>query len=105
MNPSPLEYRLDYNDRGYLTVPAGLARTYFPHDVLIALPKGRELWLLPLRGAAAGGLLLKQRNPAGDRAVLLWEQLPANTPAGRWPAFWDASNGALRVAFNSEPHA
>ena len=68
---------LEYDERGYLLVPAELARTYFPHDVLVALPKQNEVWLLPLRGSAAGGLLLKQRNLAGDRSVLLWEQLPA----------------------------
>jgi hypothetical protein len=96
---------LEYDKRGYLLVPAELARTYFPHDVLVALPKQHEVWLLPLRGSAAGGLLLKQRNQAGDRSVLLWEQLPAGTPAGVWPAFWDESNGALRIAFGKRTHA
>ena len=92
-------FLLEYDHRGYLHVPAQIAQSYFPQDVLVALPREREVWLLPLRGAAAGGLLLKQRNLAGDRSVLLWEQLPPKTPPGLWQAFWDEANGALRVAF------
>lgn len=83
---------------GYLHLPAELAGRYFPQDVLVALPRGPELWLLPTRGAAAGGLLLKQRNPRGDRSVLIWELLPPGTPPGPRAAFWDERGGALRVA-------
>ncbi len=96
---------LDYDERGYLLVPSQVAQACFPNDVLVALPKQGEIWLVPLRGAAAGGLLLKQRNAAGDRSVLLWEQLPPGTKAGKWPAFWDEANGALRVAFGAGEHA
>ena len=96
---------LEYDSRGYLQVPAALASQYFPQDVLVALPRSNELWLMPLHSTAAGGLLLKQRNAAGDRSVLIWEQLPVGTPAGQWPAFWDESSGALRVAFSRGGHA
>ncbi|HMQ55128.1 MAG TPA: hydrogenase maturation protease [Anaerolineae bacterium] len=95
-----MEIRLTEN--GYLQLPAGLAHRYFPEDVLVALLKTPELWLLPLRGAGAGGLLLKQRNRQGDRSVLIWEQLPPNTPPGLYPAFWDEARGALRVALRPE---
>ncbi len=91
--------------QGYLHIPATLARQHFPQDVLVALVRGRELWLLPLRGGAAGGLLLKQRNPQGDRSVLIWEVLPPDTPPGDYPAFWDARQGALRVALPQPPTA
>jgi hypothetical protein len=101
----PPNFLLDYDERGYLKLPAEIARCYFPQDVLVALPKADEVWLVPLRGPAAGGLLLKQRNPTGDRSVLLWEQLPQDTPAGTKPAFWDEENGALRIALRPEPHA
>lgn len=83
---------------GYLRLGAEVAGRYFPEDVLVPLVKGKELWLLPLRGASAGGLLLKQRNLAGDRAVVIWEALPPETEAGVRPAFWDEGQGALRVA-------
>ncbi len=84
--------------QGYLHLPAKVAATYFPHDLLVALVKEREVWLLPTRGPEAGGLLLKQRNRDGDRSVLLWEVLPEGTRPGPKPTFWDADQGALRMA-------
>lgn len=89
--------------QGYLQIPADLAQLHFPQDTLVALVKGFELWLLPTRGAAGGGLLLKQRNAQGDRSVLLTHILPPDTPAGQRLAFWDSGNGALRVALK-RPH-
>lgn len=89
-----------FSEQGYLHLPAELAQRYFPQDVLVALVRGSELWLLPMRGAAAGGLLLKQRNLNGDRSVLIWEQLPPGTRPGSRPAFWDEGNRALRVALS-----
>lgn len=83
---------------GYLHVPADVAERYFPHDTVVALPRGRELWLIPTRGPGAGGLPLKLRNSRGDRSLLIWELLPAGTPPGPRPAFWDDRDGALRVA-------
>lgn len=91
-------------DQGYLQLSADVARRYFPEDVLVVLIKTPELWLLPLRGASAGGLLLKQRNLKGDRSVLIWEQLPDGTPPGSYPAFWDDTRGALRIALAGTPH-
>jgi len=91
-------YTIELSANGYLHIPAKLAQTHFPHDVLVALARDGELWLLPTRGAAAGGLLLKQRNLHGDRSVLIWELLPPATAPGPRPATWDAENGALRVA-------
>lgn len=90
---------------GYLVLDARVAHTFFPNDTLLVFPRTRELWLLPTRGAAGGGLLLKQRNPSGDRSVLvrevLGDSLGGDVPFGRLPAFWDASQGALRVALVS----
>ena len=85
-------------EHGYLLFPAELARRYFPSDLAAPVPRGRELWLFPTRGAGGGGLILKQRNAAGERSVLIWEHLPAGMPAGPLPAFWDENSGALRIA-------
>lgn len=85
---------------GYLRLSAALAEQFFPHGVLVPLLKPGELWLLPTRGAAAGGLLLKVRNPAGDRAVLVRELLDESsdgTLPGPLSAYWDQQTGALRV--------
>lgn len=90
-----------FTSHGYLVLKAELARTFFPGDTLLALRRDRELWLLPTRGAAAGGLVLKQRNTAGDRAVLVREVLEDEPILGLRQAFWDERQGALRVALVS----
>lgn len=87
-----------FTSHGYLVLAAEVARAFFPGDTLLALRRDRELWLLPTRGAAAGGLVLKQRNVAGDRAVLVREVLDDAPIAGPRRAFWDERQGALRVA-------
>lgn len=94
---------IELTDYGYLVLDAATAGTFFPNDTLLAMPRGKELWLMPTRGPGGGGLLLKQRNPAGDRAVLVREALHDRFPIGRLPAFWDDQAGALRVALVSNP--
>jgi hydrogenase maturation protease len=89
---------VQFTAAGYLVLDADVAKTYFPGDVLVALRRGPELWLLPTRGAAAGGLILKQRNAQRDRSVLVRETLNDEVHEGVRDAFWDDSNGALRVA-------
>lgn len=86
---------------GYLRVDAELAAARFPSDALAAVPRDGELWLFPLRGPSSGGLLLKQRNPAGDRTVLLREALGDGFQAGIRPAFWDDEHKALRIPLQS----
>ena len=96
-------WELEYTNAGYLLIPAELATRVFPHGTVVVTVRGDELWLLPIRGANAGGLLLKQRNPAGDRAVLLAPLLPERVIAGSWPAYWDEAEGALRIAYRPLP--
>ncbi len=83
---------------GSLRLPAALAAAYFPGDAMVARVVERELWLVPVRGEGGGGLILKRRNRAGDRAVVIWEMLPADVVCGDLPAFWDAPRGTLRIA-------
>lgn len=82
---------------GQLRLGADVAARYFPADSLVAMPRGRELWLLPLVGPEGGGLLLKQRNRRGDRSALVREALPPDPAVGVRPAVWDDQHGALRV--------
>lgn len=89
--------KLEFTAQGYLILSAAVAERYFPSGMLVLQLHGRELWLLPTRGAAAGGLLLKQRNAAGDRSVLIDPYLPEGTSYGTWPALWDEQRGALRA--------
>lgn len=87
---------------GYLRLGARLAAVRFPSDAATALVRDGELWLMPLRGPRSGGLLLKQRNPAGDRSVLIREVLDDRVPTGPCPARWDAAQGALRIPLERE---
>ena len=73
------------------------AKEFFPEDTLLALWQDESLVLLPTRGAAAGGLLLKQRNARGDRSLLISEVFEFAIPAGRFTAEWDDSIGGLRA--------
>lgn len=86
---------------GNLRLSAELAQKYFPAGVCVATLADEELVLLPLRSAANGGLVLKQRNTAGDRSVLLSEVLRFQPPAGRFPVSWHADRGALVVALGA----
>lgn len=98
INVTPHLHEVTLTDQGYLHLPAQVAHQHFPHDLAAVLPKAREVWLMPTRGAGSGGLVLKQRNPEGDRSLLIWHFLPVGTPPGARPAFWDAHRGALRIA-------
>ncbi|MEM9037457.1 MAG: hydrogenase maturation protease [Actinomycetota bacterium] len=82
---------------GYVRLGVELARERFPGDAAVALQRSAELWLVPLRGVQGGGLLLKQRNLDGDRAVLVREALPDEIEPGHRLAVWDHDEGALRI--------
>ena len=92
---------VEFSADGYLRMEATLAAGRFPSDALAVVPRDGELWLFPLRGPSSGGMLLKQRNPAGDRAVLVRELLPDGFPAGVRAAFWDDEHKALRIPLAS----
>lgn len=82
---------------GHLRLAAADAARFFPDDALVALHRGDELLLLPTRGTAGGGLILKQRNAAGDRSVLLAETLGFRPLCGRFSGVWDERAAGLRV--------
>jgi hydrogenase maturation protease len=96
------EVSVEITAEGYLRLDAALAASRFPSDALAAVPRDGELWLYPLRGPSSGGLLLKQRNPAGDRAVLIHELLADGFPAGVRAAFWDDEHKALRISLREQ---
>jgi hypothetical protein len=98
---APAAVSIEINADGYLRMDAALAAARFPSDALAAVPREGELWLFPLRGPSSGGLLLKQRNPAGDRAVLVREVLGDSYPVGVRAAFWDDEHKALRIPLPS----
>nr|WP_235065292.1 hydrogenase maturation protease [Mycolicibacterium iranicum] len=98
LRPRPADDAVvEFTDDGYLRLDADLAAGRFPSDALVAAVRGDELWLIPLQGPRSGGLLLKQRNPAGDRSLLVREILADRPLRGRYAAFWDDAQAALRI--------
>lgn len=93
--------KVEFTADGYLRLDATLAASRFPSDAVAAVRRDTELWVLPLRGPRSGGLLLKQRTPAGDRAVLVREVLNDDIPVGVREAFWDDGRSALRIPLGS----
>ena len=99
---TPDKVSVEITAEGYLRLDAALAASLFPSDALAAVPRDGELWLFPLRGPSAGGLLLKQRNSAGDRAALVREVLPDGFPGGLRAASWDDEHKALRIPLREQ---
>jgi hypothetical protein len=93
---------VEFTDDGYLRLSAAVCAAHFPAHVAVGAVRDDQLWLLPLRGPRNGGLLLKQRNAAGDRAVLVREVLCDVIPTGLRRAFWDADHGALRIPLGQQ---
>lgn len=85
---------------GYLHLSTSLAEGFFPAGVCVAVEESGTLVLMPLRSEANGGLLLKRRNAAGDRSLLVSEVLGHRSHAGTFQATWDAGRGALIVALD-----
>lgn len=92
---------VQFTEDGYLRVDAALAGSRFPSDAVAAMVRDDDLWLIPLRGPRSGGLLLKQRNVAGDRSLLVREVLGDRPVAGIHRAFWDDGQQALRIPLGS----
>jgi hydrogenase maturation protease len=93
----PDDLNVQFTEDGYLRLSAAVAAAHFPAHVAVGAVRDDQLWLLPLRGPRSGGLLLKQRTAAGDRALLVRELLDDVIPAGARRAFWDDDHGALRI--------
>ena len=92
-------YDVELTDAGCLLLPATLAAERFPGDVCLARVAGAGLELMPLHDAAYGGLVMKQRNAAGDRSVLVNEVLGFDLAGriGTHPSTWDAERGTLVI--------
>lgn len=92
---------VQFTGDGYIRLDAVLAASRFPSDAVAAMVREDDLWLIPLRGPRSGGLLLKQRNPAGDRSLLVREVLADRPVTGDRQAFWDDAQQALRIPLGS----
>lgn len=93
--------RVEVTETGHLRIPAALAAARFPADAcglgLVEGDTALELHMIPLQGPANGGQLLKQRNLAGDRVILVRETLSDDLPVGNHRTRWDHTLGVLVV--------
>lgn len=96
------DLQVEFTADGYVRLDAALAASRFPSDAVVAVVRDDALWLVRLRGPRSGGLLLKQRNPAGDRTTLVREVLEDHVPVGVRSAFWDDAQAALRIPLGSD---
>jgi hypothetical protein len=87
--------------RGSIHLDRDLCAAYL-QDVtaLAAVVQDGKAYLLPLRGPAAGGLLLKVRNARGDRVVhadefLLTLGIPPTAPERQLAVRWEANMAGL----------
>ena len=91
--------RVELTRMGSLVVPSEVAARCFGDDatVLVDAADG-VLRLTRLADTAVGGLLLKRRNAAGDRSVLVIEYLPESWVSGEREADWDDGRRTLSIA-------
>ncbi|QZA32622.1 hydrogenase maturation protease [Hydrogenibacillus sp. N12] len=90
---------VEFTEKGYLHLTAEEAAR-FPTHTVIALLRDDELWLMPVRRAASGGLLLKQINRRGDRSLFveeLFRDRPGGYPVGKRSGRWDEERGAFII--------
>ena len=90
------ELVVEITDAGYLHLPVALAAEYIPSDAVGVRRDGDAIILLPLASAAHGGRILKQRNLAGDRSVLLSDLLPDGV-CGEFPVTVDPGLATLTI--------
>ena len=90
--------RIELTDRGTVRIDAEAARRMDTGAGVLVRTKGDELTLTFLAPGAIGGLILKQTSAAGDRAVLVIEQIRDLewTPGPR-DATWDQAERTLTV--------
>lgn len=91
---------VEITDAGYLHLPADLAAEHIPSDAVGVRRDGDAIILLPLASAAHGGRILKQRNVAGDRSVLLIDLLPDGV-SGEFPVTVDPELATLTIDLGS----
>jgi hydrogenase maturation protease len=93
---------VEVTEGGYLRVTAALSEEFFPGGACgLALDRDSgdslQLLLVPLQSTANGGQLLKVRNSAGDRVLLVRETLSDDLPVGEHRTEWDGDRGVLVV--------
>jgi hypothetical protein len=94
--------------RGALYLSRALVDQHFADlAAVVIIDDGPDLWVLPVRHAAAGGYVLKVRNAAGDRVVDAIDLLRAyrlDEGEHSVEATWSAERAGLRLPGVLENH-
>jgi len=85
---------------GSVYLPASLVETYFRGiESVVVLIDGKDLMILPVHQATAGGCLLKIKNAAGDRVAqardVFLDQDLIDLSIDYLPVHWVSERGAL----------
>lgn len=100
-----LSFNVELTTAGYLIIDGIDAARFLAAPTVLIDTCDDQIVVTPLHHAAVGGLILKQRNARGDRAVLIKEHLPARAEAGTRRATWDAGACVLRVPLAADQPA
>jgi len=82
---------------GYLRIPADFSAEHFSYDKCIGSVADGSYVLWPATNYTDAAILMKQRNVAGDRSVLIREIWGDQYPIGNFTALWQASRRRLVV--------
>lgn len=92
-----MSYTVEFMPDGHLRIPAQVVNEHFRWGHTRLQIADDSITLLPCSPEAYDALLLKQRNLAGDRSVMLAEFLGYNVPTGVKDAVWDAQLRQLKI--------
>ncbi|MHB1172358.1 MAG: hypothetical protein ACYCZY_07645 [Lacisediminihabitans sp.] len=74
---------------GYLRLPAEFCHEHFPQDRCAGLRQDESTFVvMPVSAIAPNALIMKQRNLAGQRSVLIREVCGDDYPVGQIEAIW-----------------
>lgn len=82
---------------GYLRLPPEVCAAHFRADRCVGIRHDSEYVLLPATVYAQNGMIMKQRNPAGQRSVLIREVWGDDHPVGAVQARWQPTRRRLVI--------
>lgn len=91
----------EFTEDGYLRLPGDFSQQHFPADRCVGIVKAGQYVLMPASVHAPNGLIMKQRNLAGERSTLVREVWGDDHPVGQVLATWQA--GSRRLVIDGAP--
>lgn len=89
--------RATLTEDGYLRLPPEFCAAHFPADRCAGLRKDSTFILMPATTYAQNGIIMKQRNLAGERSTLIREVWGDDHPVGEVTAVWQNTRRRLVI--------